>query len=77
MPSLKDSAIALPSDRYSPTAPPISDAVPQAAPVLPEHLTRSTVMLSSLPSIATNVDGIVRQFYGSGALPTRRIILPG
>lgn len=44
-------------------------------PQLPEHLSQSTVMLSSLPSIATNVDGITRQFYNSN-LPIRRLILP-
>jgi hypothetical protein len=35
------------------------------------------VMISSLPSIATSVDGIVRQFYGIRNLPQRRLILPG
>lgn len=44
----------------------------------PEHLSQSTVMISSLPSIATTVDGITRQFYSSRTLrlPVRRLSLP-
>jgi hypothetical protein len=44
--------------------------------VLTSTLRRSTVMISSLPSISTDVDGITRQFYGGRALPTRRLIQP-
>jgi hypothetical protein len=46
-------------------------------PTLPEHLAQSRVMISSLPSISTNVDGITKQFYGGANVPTRRLILPG
>lgn len=44
-------------------------------PQLPYNLAKSAVQLSSLPSIATDVDGITRQFYNNN-LPTRRLILP-
>lgn len=43
---------------------------------LPYNLAQSNIMISSLPSIATDVDGITRQFYGGRPLPTRRLILP-
>jgi hypothetical protein len=43
---------------------------------LPANLTPSTVMISSMPVIATTVDGITRQFYRYGGLPTRRLIQP-
>jgi hypothetical protein len=41
--------------------------------MLPSHLTRSPVMISSLPAISTNVDGITRQFYNPRGLPSRRL----
>jgi hypothetical protein len=74
MPRLKDSAVQLDATRYgavNSTAP----STPPQAPVLPAHLEQSPFMLSSLPPISTNVDGITRQFYGS-SLPVRRIITP-
>ena len=54
---------------------------PIATPIVPpmdmHYLTQSPVMISSLPSISTNVDGITRQFYGgSGSVPMRRVLLP-
>ena len=49
---------------------------PILTPSLPADLTLSTVMISSLPGIATNVDGITRQFNGRGTVPTRRLITP-
>lgn len=52
---------------------------PIATPIvsqLPVHLMQSPVMISSLPSISTVVDGITRQFYGARQLPTRRGYLP-
>jgi hypothetical protein len=54
-------------------------SAPIATPILsqiPVHLTQSPVMISSLPGIATVVDGITRQFYGGARVPTRRVILP-
>jgi hypothetical protein len=54
---------------------PVSIATP-IVPKLPDHLTQSTVMISSLPSISTNVDGITRQFYGGRTLPVRRLVRP-
>ena len=78
MPTLRDSAVPLDPAAYRQitpvtTAPAVA---PQNAPAQPAHLTRSAVMISSLPSIATTVDGITRQFYGAGNLPTRRLMLP-
>lgn len=47
-------------------------------PTLPQHLTRSAVMLGSLPAIATSVSqGVTQQFYGGRMLPRRQLILPG
>lgn len=80
MPSLKDSLMRPDPVRYRPVNPqPIRAAgatVSPVPPVLPPHLRRNTVMLSSLPSISTDVDGITRQFYNEKNLPTRRLILP-
>lgn len=83
MPSLRNSLVTLRG--YSPittrpTAPieragPVM-ANPVSSPVLATSLQRSTAMISSIPSISTNVDGIVRQFYGGRSLPTRRLIQP-
>lgn len=42
---------------------------------VPPHLTRNTMMLSSLPSVSTDTDGITRQFYTNRNLPTRRLVL--
>lgn len=43
---------------------------------LPYNLKQSSVMISSVPAIASGVEGITRQFYGGRALPTRRLINP-
>jgi hypothetical protein len=51
-------------------------AAPPLTPVHPPDLSPSTVMISSLPGIATNVDGVTRQFNGRGTVPTRRLITP-
>jgi hypothetical protein len=77
MPSLKNSLVSL-SGGYSPVKPttPIAPAQPVSAPTQANNFVRNTLMISSLPSISTNVDGIVRQFYGGRPLPTRRLILP-
>lgn len=77
MPSLRDSLIAIDPARYKPVSqgPARAPVVNRPAPPLPPHLSRSVVMISSMPTIATNVDGITRQFYGiRGGLPTRRLI---
>lgn len=77
MPSLNASSAPLDPERYRPVDGGGARLEPvQHPPVLPSHLRQSSVMISSLPSIATSVDGITRQFYGSGKVPTRRLILP-
>lgn len=79
MPSLHDSRVTLDPSRYREVQQPADAALAapmQHAPVLPSHLVKSSIFISSLPSIATDVDGITRQFYGSGKFPTRRLILP-
>ena len=75
MPSLKDSLVTLNPNRYQPAQ---SDRTPaiQNPTIQPAHLMSSTVMISSMPVIATTVDGITRQFYRYGGLPTRRLIQP-
>ena len=75
MPSLAASRIALDPDRYRPKQP-ISPVQPILTPTLPADLTPSSVMISSLPGIYTNVDGITRQFNGRSTVPTRRLISP-
>lgn len=82
MPSLRASAIELPSNRYR-KIDPIQRGTdptgfrPGLPPEPPIAVRRSSVMISSLPSIATDVDGIARQFYGGPNVPTRRLSLPG
>lgn len=76
MPNLRDSAVNLDSSRYRNISPAAQPEQIQHAPIQPAYLSKSAVMISSLPSIATTVDGITRQFYGRGNLPTRRLILP-
>jgi len=74
VPSLRNSAVPLDQSRYSP----VQNVVPQQplVPVLPQHLRQSSVMISSLPAISTDVDGITRQFEGGSANPTRRLVVP-
>lgn len=74
MPSLRDSAVILDPERWRPVGKP-SLPVIQPAPALPTHLLQSTVMISSMPGVATTVDGITRQFYAPRGLPTRRLII--
>jgi len=76
MPSLQASAVELNPERYTPATVPTQAQAPHNAPLMPDHLLQSSIMVSSLPAIATSVDGITRQFYGSGRFPTRRLILP-
>lgn len=76
MPSFKASLVDLAPDRYRRIDPAQSTAAAIPAPELPIAIRRSPVMISSLPSIATDVDGVARQFYGGPHVPTRRLILP-
>ena len=78
MPRIAESRITLDPGRYRPVDPVGNGprATPQPAPPQPYHLVQSTVMISSMPSIASGVDGITRQFYGSGRVPTQRVTLP-
>jgi hypothetical protein len=73
MPTLAASRAAS-LDNYKPVQP--TPARPPLTPLLPADLNVSSVMISSLPGIATNVDGITRQFNGRGTVPTRRLITP-
>jgi hypothetical protein len=50
--------------------------VPPIPTPLPAHLVPSSVMISSLPALGTDVDGITRQFYPNNN-PTRRLVVPG
>jgi hypothetical protein len=76
MPTLKNSLIDLDPKRYRPVDP-IARQVPiNLPPEPPIVIRRSPVMISSLPAISTDVDGIARQFYGGQNAPTRRLILP-
>lgn len=75
MPSLKDSIVELDPKRYGrvPIHQPFNPSLP---PQLPIAIRRSPVMISSLPPISTNVDGVLRQFYGGQNVPTRRLVTP-
>ena len=78
MPSLKSSLIPLDPKRYErldphPVRPIETPFTPMPAPEFPTGIRRSTVMLSSLPIISTNVDGVIRQFYGGPNFPSRRL----
>lgn len=85
MPSMNASRITL-GKVYAPVQRPVAPIRPVStgggtpqpvrAPAPPYHLQQSTIMISSLPSISTDVDGIIRQFYGGRPLPMRRLILP-
>jgi hypothetical protein len=77
MPSLRASRIELPPDRYRRIDPvtPEGGFRPSLPPEHPIAIRRSPVMISSLPSIATDVDGATRQFYGGANVPTRRLSL--
>jgi len=81
MPSLRNSLVDLDPARYRKMRPvaPIAHPEPyrpSPAPEPPIAIRQSPVLISSLPAISTNVDGIVRQFYLKN-LPTRRIVIPG
>lgn len=80
MPALKDSFVELDPNRYQ-KIPPLANSygptfMPSLPPEPPIVIRRSPVLISSLPIISTNVDGITRQFYGGRTLPMRRLITP-
>lgn len=82
MPSLRNSLIDLDPARYERVtpAPRAPQPPPRFQPIAPEPpigIRRSPVMLSSLPLISTNVDGVIRQFYGGANVPTRRLVNSG
>lgn len=78
MPTLKASRFELSPERYRQVqSNPQSLRMPAGnAPQHPVVVRRSPVMISSLPSISTDVDGVSRQFYDGPNIPTRRLILP-
>lgn len=71
MPRLSRSAVQLNGERYRPVEP-TALAPTQVPTPLPNHLTQSSLLISSLPSIVSGVDGITRQFYGYARLPIQR-----
>ncbi len=76
MPSLKNSRVALSPDRWQAARPAPAAPTSRLAPILPPNLKRSATMLSSLPSIATNIStGGINQFYGGRTVPRRQVIL--
>jgi hypothetical protein len=78
MPSLRKSLVEFDPKRYeriTPNAPRQAPPfMPMPAPEPPPGLRRSPGMISSLPIISTNVDGVIRQFYGGPNFPTRRLV---
>lgn len=78
MPSMRNSYIELDPKQYRRDPimhrpePPIH-INPAPEPPIVTH--RSPVLISSMPAISTNVDGISRQFYAKN-LPTRRLTMP-
>lgn len=73
MPRMRTSATRLSQKDYA-EMPAAAPAMQPLTPELPTHLAPSTVLITSLPSIATNVDGVTRQFY-LNRVPTRRLSL--
>lgn len=76
MPTLRNSLMHLDPARWgqpisSPAEPPALRPV-----ALPAHLSPSSTMITSLPALSTEVDGITRQFYRSGRVPMRRVVSP-
>jgi len=45
-----------------------------AAGIPPSNLGRSSMMLASMPLMASTGDALERQFYGAGNLPMQRIL---
>ena len=76
MPTLNQSAVTLDPNRWQQQAQQNTANAPGHAPVLGDWLTMSSVLISSMPTISTTVDGITRQFYGPHNLPLRRITTP-
>lgn len=78
MPALKDTFVELDPNRYQRVTPAANAPtfMPALPPEPPIAIRRSSVLISSLPIISTNVDGITRQFYGGRTLPMRRLITP-
>lgn len=77
MPRLRDSAIQLDPNRYQRVEPTSQAMAPHVPTPLPGHLVQSPLLISSLPTITSGVDGITRQFYGYARLPLHRVTLPG
>jgi hypothetical protein len=88
LPSLQKSLVELDPQRYERMEPKRMDPkapierhipfpfLPMPAPEPPIGIRRSALMISSLPVISTNVDGVLRQFYGAGNFPSRRLVSP-
>ena len=79
MPTLSQSRMPIDPDHYRRIDPQRPVGGPErpiaSAPQWPIHIRQSPVMISSLPSISTNGDGLARQFYGGANVPTRRAML--
>jgi len=77
MARLVDSTVELNPEQYRRIETPgASDNIP-TAPAQPYFLSQSSVMICSLPSVATGADGVIRQFNNAAShLPTRRILVP-
>jgi hypothetical protein len=72
MPSLKNSAVELNKARYDRVMPTAAVGAQQLPLGPPAYFTRSTVFITSLPAISSNLDALTRQFYGT-RLPVRRL----
>lgn len=75
MPRLLDSRVQL--NGYRPVDVAGAPPQPHVPTPLPSHLQQSPLLISSLPTITSGVDGITRQFYGYARLPLHRTVLPG
>jgi hypothetical protein len=76
MPSISNSARQkVDPTKYAPAAAPATSPTPQQAPP-PTAISRSPVMLASLPGIGSGPDAVLRQFNGGGSAPKSRLLVP-
>jgi hypothetical protein len=76
MPSISSSARQkIDPAKYVPVATAPAPSIAQNAPP-PSAISRSPVMLASLPGLGSGPDAVLRQFNGGGNAPKSRLLVP-